>query len=142
MSAAGVMRRMLHRAILLLSLLASLASGSCTMRPDRPTAAAHLAHDVFFTLKDNSPAQCQRLVRACEERLAPLPGIVFFAAGTRAPDLQRDVNDQAYDVSLHVYFVDRGAHDAYQTAPAHLQFIAENKDNWRTVRVFDSNLGR
>ena len=85
---------MLHRAILLLSLLASLASGSCTMRPDHPTATAHLAHDVFFTLKDNSPEQCRRLVTACEERLAPLPGIVFFAAGTRAPDLQRDVNDQ------------------------------------------------
>ena len=36
----------------------------------------------------------------------------------------------------------RAAHDAYQTAPAHLQFIAENKENWRTVRVFDSNLGK
>lgn len=102
--------------------------------------SARLAHDVFFTLIDASPAACERLVAACHQWLAGIPGIVFFAAGTRVPDLRRDVNDRGYDVSLHVYFTDRKAHDAYQTAAAHERFIAENKANWRAVRVFDSDL--
>ena len=33
---------------------------------------------------------------------------------------------------------DRAAHDTYQDAPRHKQFIDENKDNWKKVRVFDS----
>jgi len=128
------------QALPLLFVLAAVLLGSCTMHPGNRTTSAQLVHDVYFTLNDNSPAMRQQLVAACHERLAGLPGIVFFAAGTRADDLQRDVNDQGYDVSLHVYFAERATHDAYQTAPDHLQFIAENKANWKTVRVFDSNL--
>ena len=33
------------------------------------------------------------------------------------------------------------SHDLYQDAPRHQQFIAENKPNWKQVRVFDSNVG-
>ena len=43
-----------------------------------------------------------------------------------------------FDVALHVVFDSREAHDAYQTAPRHNQFIDENKPNWERVRVFDS----
>ena len=42
------------------------------------------------------------------------------------------------DVALHVVFDSRDAHDAYQTAPRHLQFIEENRADWAKVRVFDS----
>lgn len=101
---------------------------------------AKFAHDVFFTLEDASPAARAKLVDECYARLRGIDGIVFFAAGTRDPELQRDVNDRAYDVSLHVYFKDRAAHDAYQTAPAHQAFVAANRDNWKQVRVFDSTL--
>ncbi len=125
-----------------LLILLSLALCSCAMPSNQKAPTAKLAHDVYFTLNDNSPAMQQRLVAACHERLAGLAGIVFFAAGTRTPDLQREVNDQGYDVSLHVYFADRPSHDAYQTAPSHLQFIAENKANSKAVRVFDSDLAR
>jgi hypothetical protein len=38
-----------------------------------------------------------------------------------------------------VIFKDRASHDAYQTAPKHLQFIEENKPTWAKVRVFDSD---
>ena len=101
---------------------------------------ARLAHDVYFTLKDASPQARATLVAACHAKLAGIAGIVFFVTGTRDPELQRDVNDRDYDVSLHVVFGDRAAHDAYQEAPAHLQFIAANRDNWQAVRVFDSKL--
>jgi hypothetical protein len=97
-----------------------------------------LAHNVFFALHDRSEAARARLLDACRKYLAPHPGIVFFACGTLADDLRRDVNDHGFDVALHIVFTDRAAHDRYQETPAHLQFIAENKANWQGVRVFDS----
>lgn len=97
-----------------------------------------LAHNVFFSLHDNSPAAKQRLIGACKKYLSAHPGTVFFACGTLAEELNRPVNDRDFDVGLHLVFQDQAAHDAYQEAPLHEQFIAENKDNWKKVRVFDS----
>jgi len=99
-----------------------------------------LAHDVFFTLTDSSPAQCQTLVRECYEYLKGHDGVVAFSAGTRAAGCERDVNDVQFQVSLHIVFADRRSHDAYQTAPRHMEFVARNKANWNTVRVFDSTI--
>ena len=101
---------------------------------------ARLVHDVYFELIDASAEARQRLVAACHDKLAGIEGVAFLAAGTRDTELQRDVNDQRYDVSLHVFFTDRAAHDAYQSATAHGEFIADNQANWKSVRVFDSNL--
>jgi quinol monooxygenase YgiN len=97
-----------------------------------------LSHSVFFSLHDNSPAAVGRLVAACKTYLTDHPGTCYFAAGTLADEYQRPVNDQAFDVALHVVFTDGAAHDAYQQAPRHLKFIAENKPNWKQVRVFDA----
>jgi hypothetical protein len=97
-----------------------------------------LAHNVYFTLHDPSPTARALLARACREHLAEHPGILYFACGVRDPELAREVNDRDFDVSLHIVFTDRPAHDAYQTTPAHLRFIEENKANWKRVRVFDS----
>ena len=44
------------------------------------------------------------------------------------------------DVALQLVFTDRAAHDAYQVAPRHATFIAENRDNWAQVRVFDAHV--
>ncbi len=98
-----------------------------------------LAHDVYFTLKDASPAAKAALVAACRKYLAGHDGVVFFAAGTRADEMARDVNDRGYDVSLHVYFKDKAAHDAYQE-PSAAQAVhrREASANWKAVRVFDS----
>ena len=99
-----------------------------------------LAHNVYFTLKDDSAETQETLVAACHKYLKDHPGVVFFAAGTLASDLTREVNDRAFHVALHVIFQDRASHDAYQTADTHQQFIEENKTNWKEVRVFDSNV--
>lgn len=96
-------------------------------------------HMVFFTLKDNSREKIERLVGACHKFLADHPGTVYFSVGVLA-DTRRDVNDRDYDVALHLIFADRAAHDAYQTAPRHDQFIAVCKENWKQVRVFDSTI--
>ena len=100
-----------------------------------------LAHNVFFALKDNSAASKKKLLDACKKHLQKHPGEVFFAAGTLAEDLTREVNDRDFDVSLHIVFKDKAAHDKYQDDKRHKQFIDENKDNWKKVRVFDSLIG-
>jgi len=97
-----------------------------------------LAHDVYFSLKDNSPQTKEKLVAACTKYLSDHPGTVWFAAGPLAEELQRDVNDRDFDVALHLVFKNKAAHDQYAKAEKHLKFIEENKENWKKVRVFDS----
>ncbi len=101
---------------------------------------SRLAHMVYFTLKDKSPASVERQLAACRKYLTDHPGTVLFALGTRTPDLSREVNDQEFDVGLHVVFESRAAHDQYQVHPRHVQFIAESKPFWSQVRVFDSDV--
>ncbi len=100
-----------------------------------------LAHMVYFTLKDNSPEAVEKLLAGCREHLAGHPGQRLFAVGTRTSDLTREVNDQQFDVALQIVFESREAHDVYQTHARHLQFIAQHRDSWKTVRVFDADCG-
>ena len=97
-----------------------------------------LCHNVYFTLKDRSQTAADALVAACKKYLTVQPGIVFFACGKLEPALAREVNDRDFDVALHVVFTDRAAHDAYQADDTHNRFVAEMKQNWARVRVFDS----
>jgi heme-degrading monooxygenase HmoA len=101
-----------------------------------------LAHNVYFTLNDRSEAAVAKLVAACKKYLPGHSGIVFFACGTLEKELSRPVNDRDFDVSLHIVFDTRAAHDAYQDAPRHHAFVAECRDNWARVRVFDSEVER
>jgi hypothetical protein len=105
---------------------------------DKTEGGPMLSHDVYFTLKNNSAKAKSQLVAACKKHLSKHQGEVFFAAGARAVELNREVNDQDFDVALHIVFKTRADHDRYQDAARHKQFIDENKDNWKRVRVFDS----
>jgi hypothetical protein len=104
----------------------------------RAEAQPMLSHDVYFSLKDNSPQAKQKLIAACKKYLTDHPGTIRFAVGPLAEEMKRDVNDRDFDVALHVLFKNRAAHDQYAKAERHLKFIEENKDNWKRVRVFDS----
>jgi len=97
-----------------------------------------LAHMVYFTLKEKTPAARQALVAACNKYLTDHPGLLHFSAGVLAEQYAREVNDRDFDVALHALFIDSAAHDAYQVAPRHLAFIAEQKATWAKVRVFDA----
>jgi hypothetical protein len=99
-----------------------------------------LAHNVYFSLKDNSDSARQALIAACKRYLTSHPGVLFFACGTLEEGLARPVNDRDFDVALHVVFESKAAHDTYQDAPRHHQFVDENRDNWAKVRVFDSKV--
>ena len=97
-----------------------------------------LCHVVYFSLVEPTEANRLALVAACNKYLKDHPGVEFFTAGVLEPELDRPVNDLDFDVTLVSVFATRADHDAYQVAPLHLQFIAENKPNWAKVRVFDS----
>ena len=99
-----------------------------------------LAHNVYFSLNDNSTDAINKLISACKKYLSGHPGSVFFSVGKLAAELARPVNDLDFDVALQVVFEDLAAHDQYQQAERHLTFIAENKGNWKKVRVFDVNV--
>jgi len=100
---------------------------------------ARLAHHVFFLLKDRNPAAIEALAASCEKYLNGHDGVEDFSVGTRDHELNRPVNLD-FDVSLHLVFRDRAAHDAYQTLEQHLTFIAQNKDSWQQITVCDSYL--
>jgi len=99
-----------------------------------------LSHMVYFTLQDDAAAKIQELLQACRHYLDKHPGVVYFSVGTLNPDLARPVNDRGYHVTLNVVFDSRESHDLYQVAPRHLEFIAQQKANWKQVRIFDSDL--
>jgi hypothetical protein len=124
-----------HLAVMLAVSFALTALGQASA-----AAEPHLAHMVFFSLKDNSSQAREKLVAACNQDLSGHEGTVYFSAGVRATDMTRDVNVQDYDVALHLVFVNKAAHDKYAKHPRHLKFIKENRAAWATVRVFDSYL--
>lgn len=128
------------RVTTLLILIGAGLSGCGQSSPQTGTINARtlLAHNVYFTLHDNTAARQEALVRECVLYLKDHPGVVFFAAGTLAQEYDRPVNDTDFQVSLHVVFDGVASHDRYQIAPDHLTFIERNKDNWKSVRVFDS----
>lgn len=98
----------------------------------------HLAHMVFFTLKESTDATRQSLVDSCDEYLTGHPGTLYYSAGVRGEEFQRSVNDQQFDVALHVVFKSKAAHDAYQSSPRHDKFIEANEATWKSVYVCDS----
>jgi hypothetical protein len=128
--------------LLLAAALGFTAAGTLAEAGGKKGKGQMIAHNVYFTLKDNSPAARQKLVDACKKYLSQHPGTVFYAAGTRTAELKREVNDQDFDVGLHIIFDSLAAQEKYQNAADHLKFINENKDNWTKVRVFDSTVTR
>ncbi|MBC8404879.1 MAG: Dabb family protein [Planctomycetes bacterium] len=96
-----------------------------------------LAHNVYFTLNDNSDEACQALIDSCYKHLFAEPGVRFGTVGLRTPSLCRPVNDADFEVALLLLFESLEDHDRYQTCENHLAFIAENQANFKAVRVFD-----
>lgn len=98
------------------------------------------AHNVYFSLQDSSTDAIKSLIDDCSTYLSGQKGIVSFACGVPDSELSREVNDNDFDVSLHVLFETRAAHDAYQTDAQHDVFVQRNQDNWAKVRVFDTTV--
>jgi len=125
-------------ALILLALGVAVFVSAPAAEEKKAGSGPMIVHDVYFSLKDNSADAKKKLVKACKKYLTKHDGTVFFAAGTLADDLNRPVNDRDFDVGLHIVFKDKASHDKYADAERHKQFIEENKENWKKVRVFDT----
>jgi stress responsive alpha/beta barrel protein len=99
-----------------------------------------IVHNVYFSLRDDSGMERKKLVEACKKYLSEHAGTVYFSAGILAEEFDRDANDRDFDVALHIVFKNKEAHDKYQASEKHKQFINENRENWKKVRVFDSKV--
>lgn len=131
--------RVLFSSWLAMGLVAACA-GLCAAGEEKDATSKEkmLSHDVFFTLTDNSVEARDKLIAACNKYLSGHPGTIWFAAGARGEEFQRDVNDQGFDVALHLVFKSKAAHDQYAEHERHMKFIELMKPNWKQVRVFDS----
>jgi hypothetical protein len=115
--------------------------GTRIMADDKkPSVEKQIVHNVYFSLKESTPAGRQKLVDACKKLLSGHDGCVYFSAGEVSDRLTRDVNDRDWDVGLHIVFDSMASHDKYQDHPRHTQFIDENKSTWAKVRVFDTEV--
>jgi hypothetical protein len=121
--------------------LGAVAIGATSRAQDKvKNSSDHLAHMVYFKLKDNSPKATADLVTSCQKYLSGHEGTVYFSTGVLAKDLNREVNDREFDVALHLVFKDRPSYEKYAVHPRHDEFIKLGKDNWAKVRVFDANV--
>jgi hypothetical protein len=98
----------------------------------------NLAHNVFFTLKDTSEKAVETLIEECYTYLKDHPGVIYFSAGRRVAEFNREVNVTDFQVGLHVFFSNKSCHDQYQVAEMHKIFLDRNKANWAKVVVFDT----
>jgi hypothetical protein len=111
--------------------------GAATLSADK-AGEEMLAHMVYFTLKENTPENREKLVSLCHKYLSDHEGTVFYAAGTRGEEFDREVNARDFDVSLNLVFTGKEAHDAYQVSEKHLKFVAEIAGEVKEVKVYDS----
>lgn len=120
---------------------AAMTTGGILRSAEKTKAEPQLAHSVFFTLKDGSPEAREKFVAACQKHLTGHEGTVSFSLGIIADDVNEPgVSVRDFDVSLLVVFESKAAEAKYLVNARHLLFVAENKDFFAKVRVFDSYL--
>ena len=116
-----------------------VATATARMAAEDPKPLAHM---VFFTLKDHSAESRSKFVDSTRKHLGAIEGTTYFSVGSIAEDadVQEGASVKEWDVALHVVFPDKAAKAAYLKNPHHDAFVAENKDQFEKVQVFDSFL--
>ena len=97
-----------------------------------------LIHTVYFWLKSDLTFEQQTSFRRGLESLGKIATVEQLYVGTPAPAPKRPVVDDTYSFAITVVLKDLAAHDAYQTDPIHLAFIANCKALWTRVQVYDA----
>ncbi len=97
-----------------------------------------LYHCVYFYLKPELTAAQRGEFRRGVETLKQIKAAEKIAVGTPAATERRPVIDASYDAALIVICRDVAAHDAYQSDPIHLKFVADCKHLWTRVQIYDS----
>lgn len=96
-----------------------------------------LVHCVYFWLKPGLSESQQADFRRGVNTLAAIKTVENMYVGKPAATPRRPVIDHSYSTALIVLFRDVAAHDAYQTDPIHLKFVADCQNYWTRVQIYD-----
>lgn len=96
---------------------------------------SHFIHIVYFYMNEGASAEV--LASGCKRLLSGIEGVLRLEAGYPA-GTPRPVVDNSYGVMLYVEFLNKDAHDVYQTHPAHLEFIKQYSSYWSRVQIYDT----
>ena len=94
-------------------------------------------HQVYFWLKDPTSISDREKLVAGLVKLSGVKTIKNFHIGVPA-DTNRPVIDSSYAVSSLLVFANGADQASYQTDPMHLEFIANCKELWSKVIVYDT----
>lgn len=97
-----------------------------------------LVHTVYFYLKPDLSAEQRATFKNEVTRLGTIEDVKAFYVGTPAKVTARPVVDLSFSWSITCVFENVAQHDAYQSHPVHLEFIARCKDLWERVQVYDA----
>ncbi len=98
----------------------------------------YIIHQVFFWLKDPSPANQQLLLQGVKS-LKKISQVKKLYAGIPASTEKREVVDNSYHVSELLFFNSLEDQAAYQAHPLHQAFISQYSHLWEKVLVYDIN---
>lgn len=94
-------------------------------------------HHVYFWLNNPDSQEDLAALVAGLKKLASLDLIKSYHIGVPATT-NRGVVDRSYAVSWLAVFATAEDQESYQTAPRHLEFVAECSPLWTKVVVYDS----
>ena len=97
-----------------------------------------LIHSVFFWLKADLTDEQKAKFKAGVKSLGAISHIQTFYIGPAADTEERGVVDNTYDMALINQFAKPEDQMAYQIDPIHLKFVADCKDLWTKVVVYDN----
>ena len=98
-------------------------------------AKSMIVHQVYFWLK-KPKKDLKDEMKGCKA-IGKLKSAHSYQVGVPAATAKRDVIDDSYHIALTVNFKSIEDHDLYQDDPVHLKFIADHKDKWVKVQVYD-----
>lgn len=97
-----------------------------------------MIHAVYFWLRPDLTGAQRAEFRHGVESLAAITHVEQVHVGVPAAVPDRPVVDRTFDVALVVVCRDVAAHNAYQTDPVHLAFVARFQTYWTRVQIRDS----
>ncbi len=97
-----------------------------------------MEHHVYFWLKDEYLGDAEReQFETGLDKLLALDGIERGHWGRPAAVADRPVVDKSFHYALSLEFASLAAHDEYQTAPGHKEFLNNFSSWWTQVKIYD-----
>ncbi|WP_422360228.1 Dabb family protein [Reichenbachiella sp.] len=111
---------------------------SCEPVKTKDMISGQFAHSVLIWLNNpDSEADRQKIEKGLMELIENSDYIRSAHLGVPALTA-RDVVDNSYTYHLMVTFGSKEEQDKYQVEPAHKKFLADCKDLWNKVLIYDS----